>query len=245
MVPKTWVKFIVGLFLLPVAWVLTKSFGETLVSALQHGLLGTKAFLFFLGGIVLWGLAFFVLPRSALLLSYVYGHEITHAIWVKLFGGKVAERFYVSLKGGHILTDRVNTWIALAPYFFPIYSALILSIYGVAKLFTEVSAFQWVMCLLFGFTLAFHLTFTCILIAQGQPDLHYGGTFFSMMVIYVINLLILTALLLATAPHESMKDFGERLFINLEQFVEWVNWFLREGSLLLERLWKKGRHQLS
>ena len=40
MVPKTWVKFIVGLFLLPPAWIFTKTFFDTLIAALHHGLLG-------------------------------------------------------------------------------------------------------------------------------------------------------------------------------------------------------------
>ena len=63
MVPKTWVKFVVGIFLLPFVWVLTKTFAETLGFSLHHGLLGTKGCLFFLGGIVLWALAFWLSIR--------------------------------------------------------------------------------------------------------------------------------------------------------------------------------------
>ncbi|MFI0348548.1 MAG: hypothetical protein ACH346_07280 [Chthoniobacterales bacterium] len=234
MVPKTWVKFVVAIFLLPLVLVLTKTFFEALRMALHQGLLGTQGCLFFLGGIIFWGILFWLLPRSWLFLPYVYGHECTHAIWVKIFGGNVEEKFHVSLQGGHILTDRVNTWIALAPYFFPIYSALVLSIYGVAKIFTDVSSFQWVMFLLLGFTWAFHLTFTCLLIIQGQPDLHYGGTFFSMILIYVINLLIVTALLLASAPYVTLKGFAEQFFSNTVQFIEVVNFCLGQ----LGQLWK-------
>ena len=236
MVPKTWVKFVVGLFLLPFVWVLTKTFAETLGFSLHHGLLGTQGCLFFLGGIVLWALAFWLLPRPWLLLPYVYGHECTHALWVKLFGGRVEEKFYVSSRGGHILADRVNTWIALAPYFFPIYSLLLISIYGVAKLITDVTPFQWVLFLLLGFTWAFHLTFTCLLVVQGQPDLHYSGTFFSMILIYGINLLLVTIFLLITAPHVSTRAFLEQFLSNTEKFLETVQHFLEQASIYVSRL---------
>ena len=115
---------------------------------------------------------------------------------MKLFGGKVANQFHVSEEGGHVLTDRVNTWIVLAPYFFPIYSVLVVTLYGAASLATDMSPLRPFLFLLLGATLAFHLVFTCLLIAKGQPDLHYGGTFFSIMVIYLINLIIVTGLLL-------------------------------------------------
>ena len=228
MIPKTWVKFVVGLFLLPFVWVLTKTFVEMLGFSLHHGLLATQGCLFFLGGIVLWALAFWLLPRAWLLLPYVYGHECTHALWVKLFGGKVEEKFYVSSRGGHILADRVNTWIALAPYFFPIYTLLVISIYGVAKLFTDVAPFQWVMFLLLGFTWAFHLTFTCLLVIQGQPDLHYSGTFFSMILIYGINLFLVTIFLLITAPDVSTRAFLEQFLSNTEEFLETVQCCLEQ-----------------
>jgi hypothetical protein len=226
MVPKTWVKFIVALFLVPFVWVLTKTFLETLGFSLHHGLLDTQGCLFFLAGIVLWGLAFWLLPRPWLLWPYVYGHECTHAIWVKLFGGTVQEKFYVSTQGGHILTDRVNTWIALAPYFFPVYSLLVISIYGVATLFMEITPFQWVMFLLLGFTWAFHLTFTCLFLFQGQPDVHYGGTFFSMIIIYGINLLLVTLFLLITAPYVSSRGFLEQFLCNLGEFIEQSQWII-------------------
>ena len=238
-VPKSLVKFIVGIFLAPLAWVLTQTFFQTFTTSLYHGLLATQSFGCFAAGMVLFGILFAVVPREVLMLPYVFGHEVTHAIWVKLFGGTVADQFHVSLEGGHVLTDRVNTWIALAPYFFPIYSLLVVSLYGVASLAMDLSPYRWVLFLLLGFTLAFHLVFTCLLIVKGQPDLHYGGTFFSLMVIYLINLLIITGLLLATGKEVSIRSLGEDFIGNTIGFLEfcrtaaswlasWIN-DLRQG----------------
>lgn len=233
-VPKQWVKFLVGLLLLPPALILTKSFFQAFTSSIHNGLLANQSFGCFAAGILLFVILFVVVPRKALMLPYVFGHEVTHALWVKLFGGKVADRFHVSLEGGHVMTDRVNTWIVLSPYFFPIYSVLSATLYGALSLSAHlidllhqggdlangVASFRWVLFLLLGLTLAFHLVFTFLLITKGQPDLHYGGTFFSLMVIYLINLLIITGLLLVTGKSSLWYDFGESLLGNSEGFAE-------------------------
>jgi hypothetical protein len=221
-VPKSLVKFVVGIFLAPFAWVLTVTFFQAFTSSVQHGLLATQPFGCFAAGMILFGILFVIVPRNALMLPYVFGHEVTHALWVKFFGGKVADRFHVSLEGGHVLTDRVNTWIALSPYFFPIYSLLVVTLYGAASLAADISACRWVLFLLLGLTMAFHLVFTCLLIVKGQPDLHYGGTFFSLMVIYLINLLIISGLLLATSPKVSIQSFASDFVGNSVSFAEFV-----------------------
>lgn len=239
MVPKTWVKFIVGIFLLPLVWILTKNFFDTLGSAFHQGLLETPSFLFFVAGIILWGLFFWLLPRSWFFFLYVYGHECTHALWVKIFRGKVAEKFHVSQAGGHILADRINTWIVLSPYFFPIYSALLVSIYLLAKLVTSVASFEWVFFLLLGLTGAFHLTFTCILIFKDQPDIQYGGTFFSLLIIYLINLSIITLFLLLIAPGASFENYWHDFFTNTSDFIFFMSIVFQQVEVLLRPLLRK------
>lgn len=112
-VPKRWVKLVVGVFLVPPALVLTQTFFTAFArTTVRDRFWITEEFWFFSLGVLLWTVAFFGLPRPQWL--YVFGHELTHAIWVTLLGGKV-HRFQVGSKGGHVLSDRTNTWIALAP----------------------------------------------------------------------------------------------------------------------------------
>ena len=233
-VSKQWVKFLIGLLLLPPALILTESFFQAFISSIHNGLLANQSFGCFAAGILLFVILFVVVPRKALMIPYVFGHEVTHALWVKLFGGKVADQFHVSLEGGHVLTDRVNTWIVLSPYFFPIYGILSATLYGTlsfsaylidllhlgSNLSQGVASFRWALFLLLGLTLAFHFVFTFLLITKGQPDLHYGGTFFSLMVIYLINLLIITGLLLVTGKSWLWYNFSESLLTNAEGFIE-------------------------
>src|SRR5262249_14410749 len=121
-VPTKWVKFIFAIFLLPICGVLTPTFFTAFARAtVTQGLGAGEEFWFFSLGALLWLIAFFGLPRPILI--YVFGHELTHALWVWLMGGRVS-RFRVSSDGGHVITTKANFWIALAPYFFPIYSIL-------------------------------------------------------------------------------------------------------------------------
>ena len=216
-VPKRWVKFLVGLFLLPPAWILTQTFFTAFARTTLHDHFWiTGEFWFFSLGVVLWLVTFFGLPRPLWL--YVFGHELTHAVWVLLMGGRV-HQFQVSRQGGHILADRTNTWIALAPYFFPIYSVLAIAIYGLCALFLDVSPYRHLLYCVIGVTWAFHLSFTCWMITKGQPDLHYGGTFFSLMIIYLLNLILLAAMLILASPQVTWAGFGQELLQNTIDFT--------------------------
>ncbi len=216
-VPKRWVKFLVGLFLLPPAWILTQTFFTAFArTTLRDDFWITGEFWFFSLGVVLWLVTFFGLPRPLWL--YVFGHELTHAVWVLLMGGRV-HQFEVSRQGGHILADRTNTWIALAPYFFPIYSVLAIAIYGLCGLFLDVSPYRHLLYCVIGVTWAFHLSFTCWMITKGQPDLHYGGTFFSLMIIYLLNLILLAAMLILASPQVTWAGFGQELLQNTIDFT--------------------------
>ena len=105
------------MFLVPPAWILTRAFFSCFsTAALQHRFWASEEFWFFSLGTLLWVVTFFGLPRPMLL--YVFGHELTHVIWVWLMGGRVSQ-FRISRTGGYIVTDTTNFWIALAPYFFP------------------------------------------------------------------------------------------------------------------------------
>jgi hypothetical protein len=204
-VPKRWVKFVVGIFLLFPAAVLTQTFFTAFAEAtVEGGFWKTEAFWFFSLGVVLWCVAFLGLPRPLWL--YVFGHELTHALWVLLMGGKVRD-FRVTATGGYILADRTNTWIALAPYFFPLYSVLAVVVFGVAGLIWDMQPYERWLYAVVGVTWGFHLTFTCVMVARGQPDLHYGGTFFSVVLIYLLNLVIISGALVATCAQVGFRDF--------------------------------------
>ena len=220
LVPTRWLKFIIGLFLLPFCIVITQTFFTAFARAtVAQRLWAGEEFWFFALGALLWLIAFFGLPRPILL--YVFGHELTHALWVWLMGGRVS-RFRVSREGGHIVTSRTNFWIALAPYFFPLYSILAIAVYGMAGLFVNVQPYgRWLYAAI-GVTWAFHLTFTCWMIPKNQTDLRDHGTFFSLVIIYLMNLLLLSAMLILASPQITFASFGSDLLANIASFAQWL-----------------------
>ncbi len=217
-VPTRWVKFVVGIFLLPPAWVLTQTFFTAFARTTLHdSFWATEEFWFFSLGSVMWLVIFFGLPKF--IWVYVFGHELTHAFWVLMMGGRV-HRFQVTSEGGHILADKTNTWIALAPYFFPIYSVLAIWLYGILAIFVDMSPYRQLLYAVLGATWTFHLSFTCWMIPKGQPDLSYGGTFFSLVVIYLLNLAVLAVLLILASPGVSLWGFARDLIDNAGAFSQ-------------------------
>ncbi len=215
-VPTKWVKFVVGIFLLPICGILSQTFFTSFAQAtVAERLWAGEEFWFFSLGAVLWLIAFFGLPRPLVL--YVFGHELTHALWVWMLGGRVS-RFKVSRQGGHILTDKNNFLIALAPYFFPLYSILVLALYGALSLFLDLQPYGRLLYALLGVTWAFHFTFTCWMIPKNQTDLSENGTFFSLVVIYLINLALLSLMLIIVSPHITFASLGRDLLDNAEHF---------------------------
>jgi hypothetical protein len=219
-VPTRWLKFVVAVFLLPSCEILTQTFFTAFARAtVAQGLWAGEEFWFFSLGALLWLIAFFGLPRPVLV--YVFGHELTHAVWVWLMGGRVS-RFRVGREGGHIVTSRANFWIALAPYFFPIYSILAIGGYGAASLFANVQPYGRLLYAVIGVTWAFHLTFTCWMLPKKQTDLAGHGTFFSLVVIYLMNLVLLSIMLIVASPQITFASFGSDLLTNLADFSRWI-----------------------
>ena len=218
--PTRWVKFVFAIFLLPICAILSQTFFTAFARATAtRRLWAGEEFWFFSLGAVLWLIAFFGLPRP--LVIYVFGHELTHALWVWLMGGRVS-RFRVSRDGGHVVTSKANFWIALAPYFFPIYSILAIAIYGVLSLFLNVQPYGRLLYAVIGATWTFHFTFTCWMIPKNQTDLSDQGTFFSLVVIYLMNLLLLSVMLILASTDITFTSFGADLVTNFGHFTQWT-----------------------
>ncbi len=136
-------------------------------------------------------------------------------------GGRVS-RFRVTREGGHVVTSKANFWIALAPYFFPIYSILAIGIYGVLSLFLNVQPYGRLLYAVIGATWAFHFTFTCWMVPKNQTDLSDQGTFFSLVVIFLMNLLLLSVMLVLASPQITFASFSTDLLANLGNFARWI-----------------------
>jgi len=228
MVPTRWVKNTIAVFLVPWCAIFTQTFFTAFTRAtINQRLWAGAEFWFFSLGVILWLIAFFGLPRPMII--YVFGHELTHAVWVWVMGGRVS-KFRVGSEGGHIVTNRTNFWIALAPYFFPLYSILALAAYGIASFFVNVQPYGNLLYAVIGATWAFHLTFTCWMIPKSQSDISDHGTFFSLVFIYLMNLVLLVGMLILASPQITFTSFGHDLGNNARSFAESIGNSLNDFS---------------
>ena len=65
-------------------------------------------------------------------------------------------------------------------------------------------------------------TFTLWMIPKSQTDLKDHGTFFSLVVIYLMNLLLLSVMLILASRQITFESFGADLLTNLGSFVQWI-----------------------
>jgi hypothetical protein len=234
-VRTVWVKRVAAVFLLVPAWQLTKTFFAVFSHATtQRGVWLTEEFWFLGLGAALWMCWFFAsiwtLGKPQPLRAYVFAHELTHAIWVWLMGGRVSA-FEHSSRGGYIVTNKSNFWIALAPYFYPFYTMAAVAFFAIVGLFYDVThpdvrvlwvpVSQW-MFLTIGVTWGFHFSFTCWMIPKGQSDLSSHGTFFSLVLIYFVNLVLITLFVIVADRGTSFRGFAHALSVNFEEFSAWV-----------------------
>ncbi len=221
-------KFVVALALAPLVageiWALI----DLARTAVPAGQWREGWFMSFGAGFLTWLLLFCVLPRTLWL--YVLGHEFTHALAAMLAGGKVSS-FHVSAKGGHVVTDRVNWWITLSPYFVPIYALIWMALWLSVDFWYPLKAWQPVLYFGLGLLWCFHLTFTVSMFHFGQTDITTQGILFSAVIILLINLMCFLILFSLLAHDLTMAGAGKLLLHRIGQSYLFTGNEIRHGAV--------------
>jgi len=198
-VPK-WIKFFIALLLLPVCG----GAGLALLKVLHTCGSVDVVWIPLLGGAACWIVIFLLLPKPMWI--YVFGHELTHALWTWLFGGEV-KKMKITSAGGHVVISKTNFLIALAPYFFPLYVVLVIGGFALGRWF-----WGWPLVyfhLLVGAAYAFHVTLTLHVLQTRQSDITGQGYLFSAVVIFLGNAgVLLLGLPLLTAKVGILNSLG-------------------------------------
>lgn len=177
--------FLLAIAGLPLCWAVARS-APDILSMAPSG----KGFSIPSGTIALWaGFGSFLalwLLRFRPVKTYVFGHEMTHAI-VGLFFGARPSNLKVTVKGGSVQLTKSNVWITLAPYFVPFYTVLVVIIAAMARLCMHTLPFQPAWLFAVGFTWCFHVLFTLKSLGEEQPDVREYGRLFSWELIFLLN----------------------------------------------------------
>jgi hypothetical protein len=169
-----------------------------------------------LAGAACWIIIFLLLPKPMWI--YVFGHELTHALWTWLFGGQV-KKMKVTSSGGHVVISKTNFVIALAPYFFPLYAFIVIAVFAVGHRIWDWHGYLVYFHLLVGAAYAFHVTLTFHTLQTRQTDITSQGYLFSAVIIFLGN----AGLLLLGIPLLTAK-------VGLLNALRW--WFEDTGGFL-------------
>lgn len=196
-------RFLFALVALPFAWGVTRVFVQVMRQLLECGGLGLQSdMMAFFFGFVLMFVVLLVFPAPIRL--YVFGHELTHAVWGVCFGAKVSN-LRVGLRGGSVTLTKSNVWITLAPYFFPFYTVLVICLALMTSIFVSPlpCKFAWLFAL--GASWCFHVFFTLRSLLQRQPDVEEYGHLFSYAFIWIFTLAGVVAGIVCTTEISAMQ----------------------------------------
>jgi hypothetical protein len=208
-------KFSISLFLIPVCLAAVAGLMSQVFS-----LGGSYSLIYFITGF----LSYLILQTFVFtpFRIYILGHELTHALWSVAFGGKV-KKLKVFKNRGEVQLTRVNFLITLAPYFFPFYTFLILAIYYSVNFFYPLKSFFSLLIFLIGFSWSFHLSFCFFSLRKEQSDLQKGGMFFSLVIIWLMNIIVLSLILGWTmADFFSIREFFEVSCFTTQKIWKWL-----------------------
>jgi len=179
-----WIKFIIAILLLPVCI----GAGAALWMVVTHSGEADTIWVATLAGAGCWVAIYMLLPKPMWI--YVFGHELTHALWAWCFGAEV-KKFKVSSDGGHVVVTKTNFVIALAPYFFPLYAVLVIAGFAIGNFFYPWRQHMVWFHLALGAAYAFHITLTAHALKTQQSDITSQGYLFSAVIIFLGNVTVL------------------------------------------------------
>ena len=149
----------------------------------------------------------FVIKKGYIGRVYVLLHELNHAMWSALTGNQV-HTFYVSRNGGHVEAENHSIVAALAPYFFSIPLALLVSLHCVIWIINWMQPWiRYTEYVIAGFIIGWHVITTVQVVAQEQSELKHEGLFFSFSAIYAFFFFWNGLLLSIISAHFYVADF--------------------------------------
>jgi len=190
-------RFLIGVALLPLCMAISQALLDTLRSIPDTSTLLSPETRALLSGYFLWLGMWFFMPQPVRV--YVAAHELTHALWGLLFGARV-RNVRITSEGGSVRLSKANMLITLAPYFFPLYTVLVILLRFLLGLFLQPLPLPFLWLFLVGLTWSFHITFTVQSLLLNQPDIQEYGQIFSYTIIYLFNLAGVGLWIVCTTP---------------------------------------------
>ena len=212
-------RFLLGLIFLPFSLAAIQT-TLSLVASLPYpeGVIVPPSALALGGGCLVWVIVYLCLPPPTR--AYIFAHELTHALWGALLGSDILD-FKISRQQGSVTLSHTNVLVLLAPYFFPLYTLMVIAVYGGLSLVFNLDPFVSAWLFLVGLTWGFHFTFTVRSLLQHQSDLHDCGLVFSYGFIIAMNAIGL-CLWIVFVSEPTLYDLSGQFIEHLARNARWI-----------------------
>ena len=228
---------------LPLAWGLGDAFWRGLVAGSVSGALVTPGRVWFFGGALAMTLLYFWKGQSrGMQLVYVFGHEMTHALFCLLSRARIY-RIRISSREGFVEHSGHNIAITLSPYCFPLYLLAASGICALTQWLAPGYVPEALWAGVFGALLFFHILSTLdALLSVAQPDVAAYGRFFSYWLILCLNLLFGSGVLIC-AGHVGWRQQAHFVAnASCDAYVKTSQWIVSGAHSLLAPL-KEGERR--
>ena len=138
---------------------------------------------------------------------YVFGHELAHWIFAKIFLRKT-RNFKASAEHGAVEVENPNIWIALAPYFYPTLTVLWIPTWFIFQHYSNrIRYAEEIYFAILSLSWSYHFILTIYALRREQSDIKPYGKPLSFSLISLINLTICYSFLclFTPQPNESFK----------------------------------------
>ena len=126
---------------------------------------------------------------------YVFGHELAHWIFAKIFL-KETGKFKVGKEGGAVEVKDPNLWVSLAPYFYPTFTVIWIPFWFLFKYLDEKYPYSLsIYFVILSISWAYHVAMTLYALKFEQSDLRRYGKPLSLSVIIFVNMAIIFSFL--------------------------------------------------
>ena len=155
------------------------------------------------GGFISGCLIFTLINRFTRL--YVFGHELAHWIFAKIFL-RETRNFKAASDHGTIEVQNPNIWISLAPYFYPTFTVLWIPSWFVFRYYSDkLSYSNEIYFAILSFSWSYHFILTVYALKKEQSDIKPYGKPLSFSLIILINLALCYCFLCLFTPHPSQS----------------------------------------